>query len=57
MLSCISKRAAENVREEISFLDSDQGQPDGRRANGDHRNVRRMEGEGTIDLEDIRRKT
>ncbi|MGD1086762.1 MAG: FliG C-terminal domain-containing protein [Verrucomicrobiota bacterium] len=57
MLSCISKRAAENVREEISFLDSLKVSQIDAAQMEIIEIVRRMESEGTIDLEDIRRKS
>jgi flagellar motor switch protein FliG len=56
MLSCISKRAADNVREEISFLDSLKVSQIEAAQSEIIEIVRRMESEGTIDLEDIRRK-
>jgi flagellar motor switch protein FliG len=56
MLSCISKRAADNVREEISFLDSLKVSQIEAAQMEIIEIVRRMESEGTIDLEEIRRK-
>jgi flagellar motor switch protein FliG len=56
MLSSISKRAADNVREEISFL----GQVKASQVDAAQmeiiETVRRLEGDGTIDLEAIRQK-
>jgi flagellar motor switch protein FliG len=56
LLSCISKRAADNVREEISFLDSLKVSQIEAAQMEIIEIVRRMENEGTIDLEDLRRK-
>jgi flagellar motor switch protein FliG len=56
MLSCISKRAADNVREEIGFLDSLKVSQIETAQMEIIEIVRRMENEGTIDLEDLRRK-
>jgi flagellar motor switch protein FliG len=56
LLSSISKRAAENVREEISFLGTIKiSQIEGAQMEIIE-TVRRLEGDGTIDLEQIRKK-
>jgi flagellar motor switch protein FliG len=56
MLSCISKRAGDNVREEIGFLDSLKISQIETAQMEIIDIVRRMQNEGTIDLEDIRKK-
>ena len=56
MLSCISKRAADNVREEISFLDSVKVSQVEAAQMEIVEIVRRLEGEGTVDLEELRKK-
>lgn len=57
LLSCISKRAAENVREEISLLGPLKlSQIDGAQMEIIE-TVRRLESEGSIDLDEIRQKS
>jgi flagellar motor switch protein FliG len=56
MLSCISKRAAENVREEISFLGSVKAKEVEDAQSEIIATVRRLEGDGEIDLDEIRQK-
>ncbi len=56
MLSCISKRAAENVREEISFLGSIKAKEVEDAQSEIIATVRRLEGDGEIDLDEIRQK-
>jgi flagellar motor switch protein FliG len=56
MLGCISKRAADNVREEMGFLDSLKISQIETAQMEIIDIVRRMQNEGTIDLEDIRKK-
>jgi len=56
MLACISKRAADNVREEIGFLDSLKISQIETAQMEIIEIVRRMQNEGTIDLDDIRKK-
>ncbi len=56
MLSSISKRAAENVREEISFLGTIKASQIEAAQMEIIETVRRLEGDGTIDLEEIRKK-
>ncbi len=56
MLSSISRRAADNVREEISFLGSIKTSQIEAAQMEIIETVRRLEGDGTIDLEEIRKK-
>jgi flagellar motor switch protein FliG len=56
LLSCISKRAAENVREEISFLGSIKAKEVEDAQSEIIATVRRLEGDGEIDLDEIRQK-
>jgi flagellar motor switch protein FliG len=56
LLSSISKRAAENVREEISFLGTIKISQIEAAQMEIIETVRRLEGDGTIDLEQIRKK-
>ena len=56
ILSCISKRAADNVREEISFLGTVKTSQVETAQMEIIETVRRLESEGTIDMEDIRHK-
>jgi len=56
LLSCISKRAADNVREEISFLGSTKRSQIEAAQMEIIETVRRLESDGTIDLEEIRKK-
>ena len=56
MLSCISKRAAENVREEISFLGALKPREIEDAQTEIIATVRRLEGDGEIDLDEIRQK-
>ena len=56
LLSCISKRAAENVREEISFLGSVKAKEVEDAQSEIIATVRRLEGDGEIDLDEIRQK-
>jgi flagellar motor switch protein FliG len=56
LLSCISKRAAENVREEMSFLGSLKAREIEEAQSEIIATVRRLEGEGEVDLDEIRQK-
>jgi flagellar motor switch protein FliG len=56
LLSCISKRAAENVREEISFLGALKAKEIEDAQSEIISTVRRLEGDGEIDLDEIRQK-
>jgi flagellar motor switch protein FliG len=56
LLSSISKRAAENVREEISFLGQLKPREIEDAQNEIIATVRRLEGDGEIDLDEIRQK-
>jgi flagellar motor switch protein FliG len=56
MLSSISRRAADNVREEISFLGSTKRSQIEAAQMEIIETVRRLESDGTIDLEEIRKK-
>jgi flagellar motor switch protein FliG len=56
MLSSISKRAADNVREEISFLGSIKASQVESAQMEIIETVRRLEVEGTVDLEELRQK-
>jgi flagellar motor switch protein FliG len=56
LLSCISKRAAENVREEMSFLGPLKLREIEEAQGEIIATVRRLEGDGEIDLEEIRQK-
>jgi flagellar motor switch protein FliG len=56
MLSSISKRAADNVREEISFLGSIKASQVEAAQMEIIETVRRLEVEGTVDLEELRQK-